>query len=89
MTSTCQFSTKKQRYFAPKISPKSGLFEHVEVVGHASGDQSRRSFVLGKLAFSLNQVLKKNRYESERILIQDNNKEFYFYIEEISCSDSD
>ena len=43
---------------------------------------------LGKAAFGLNQVLKIFRSESERILIQDN-KEFYFYIEEIPCPDSD
>ena len=43
---------------------------------------------LGKHAFSLNQVFENFRSESERILIQDN-KEFYFYIEEIPCYDSD
>ena len=44
--------------------------------------------LIGKAAFGLNQVLKIFRSESVRILIQDN-KEFYFYIEEIPCSDSD
>ena len=42
----------------------------------------------GKAAFGLNQVLKNFRSESERILILDN-KEFYYYIEEIPCSDSE
>ena len=45
------------------------------------------SSAVGKAAFGLNKVLKKIRSESERILIQDN-KEFYFYIEEIPCSNS-
>ena len=43
---------------------------------------------LGKAAFGLNQVLKNFRSELDRILIQDD-KEFYFYKEEIPCYDSD